>query len=286
MNCGTAFAVADPSGGVGVAAPPPSRSKLIAIISGALLVVAVAFILGATGVLRIGAQRQSPTLQEQATPPEASITKAETPTPTGVTIGPPPEKVKMPDDIKAWLEHLRRCEEKRVALSRDQVSSMMVTLSMLQVGGADEAIKDLTNDDPNAPPPNPPTKKVVDQTVDMRTKWRELSDLFNSVPPPAECKPIRDDYDQALRETGGMMMDILGTLDNAGTNPQEAVAKLMQLQGKSADRIDEKAQKADDGVSAICDKYETPKWFKIVRDIGGGGLLNQFQGIPSIPGIK
>lgn len=288
MNCGVAFVPMGAAGAPAQAAPLPARTsrRWVIGLAVAALAILLAFVLGASGLLRFGRQGPDSYLRSSGAVPGSSLQVQKTPENTGVTLSAPPEGKKMPEDVRAWLEHLRKCEEKRVSLSNEQLAKMMVTMTRLSLGGADEMLKGLINDDPSAPNPPAPTQRVQNETGEMKDKWANLSAEFNSFPPPTECRPIRDDYDQALRETGGMMVDVMSLFSNAADNPQAAITALMEMRGKSAGRIDAVAERADTGVQAICDKYDTKKWFKIVRDIGSGGMLGQYNDLPSIPALK
>ena len=184
----------------------------------------------------------------------------------------PGQLVVMPDDIRAWLEHLRRTEERRMRLAEDQTAELMVSLTLLQGGDPLSNIGDLLNeDDPlDANSKAPSIQKTTDDTQRQRKLWVELTTFFNSVPPPAECVPIRNEYDQVVRETGAMMSDIANVVDGASSNPQTALATLMRMQGKSKERVDRPATESDAMVGELCRKYNTRKWFDIRGDAGGG----------------
>jgi len=274
------------SSGGAVADPyrKPIKGRLWLWAGALLLVAAIGLGLGATGLLRKLFQPEAAPLRVQGSG-NVGVKQAAQPTDTGVTLSAPPEPVTMPKDIRDWLEHLRRCEEERVSKSKEQLAAMFVTMQKLSVGGASEMLRDLMQTDDSSSMSTPQTNFQND-TEQLRTQWSDLSTKFNSLAPPPECRTIRDDYDRALRETGGMMVDIMGALSSATENPQAAIAALMNMQGKSENRIDAFAGRADDGVQALCDRYATNKWFKIVRDVTGGGLMQQFGGIPNVPLMK
>ena len=259
------------------------RSTRWAVVLGLLGALLAAWIgLKASGALGLGGQQaQANSLQASGSgnPPvleaqgsnQPPILRAE-----GNSGSPVLERagqvVVMPDDIRAWLEHLRRTEEKRMRLAENQISEMMVSLTLLQGGDPLSNLGGLLNeDDPidsNAKPPS--IEKTTNDTLRQRKAWTELTTFFNSVPPPAECAPIRNEYDQVVRETGAMMADIVGVVADAGSNPQSALASLMRMQGKSKDRVDKPAAETDGLVGEICRKYNTRKWFDIQGDVGGG----------------
>lgn len=221
-------------------------------------------VLGATG------SDGSPVLEAQgAVPPPMLRAEGN----AGATVFERPGQiVVMPADIRAWLEHLRRTEEKRMRLAETQLSEMMVSLTLLQGGDPLSNLGALLDeDDPlDSSAKAPSIEKTANDTLRQRKAWTELTAFFNSVQPPAECVPIRNEYDQVVRETGAMMGDIVGVVSDAGSNPQSALASLMRMQGKSKDRVDRPAAEADGLVGEICRKYNTRKWFDIQGDVGGG----------------
>lgn len=192
-----------------------------------------------------------------------------------------PKDVAMPDDIYAWLEHLRITEEKRKSLSGDQMGDLLVMLTKLKSGGGImDALYGIFGDDrENAPVDIPESKSESVQTDAARKRkdWQALQDFFQSYPPPSECIPIQASYSQALGETSGMMMEVLDAIDIAKDDPQAAIAALTKMQGTSSARIDTLAKQTDGQVQDICDKYKTRKWFGINSDFGGG-LMNQIGG--------
>jgi hypothetical protein len=101
----------------------------------------------------------------------------------------------------------------------------------------------------------------------MHNEYGRLVDYFLSVPPPEECKPIRDAYAQAIEETTASIGDI-GDHLAAGD-----IQALMGTKGKSAGTIDAPGKRADRLVGEICDKYNTPRWFSIASDITTEGVF-------------
>lgn len=248
---------------------PGAKWGIVAGVS--LVVAAVAFWLGANGYLGLYGQKDKPVLQATAQPAPAVMQRTTQPAPPVMQqTQRPPVKIEMPADVRAWLEHLERIERQRVAISKEQLGAMLVEMTMMQGAGVAEAMKSLANPDPDAPEPTPPARRFAGRINNLKQNWNQLISDFGSLPPPQECVPIRNDYDQALRETGGMMFDIMEAIDLASTDPTAAVQKLTSMQGTSGQRIDTAAVATDKGVQAVCDRYETRKWFSITGDVGGG----------------
>ena len=168
----------------------------------------------------------------------------------------------MPDDIYKWLEHLRKTEEKRIDITMGQLSEAYTEKEKAQLEGGVDALKDLLNgiDDPNSEL-HSPTEKLAGVLKKMHDDTLDLLKFFDSYPPPKECIPIRDAYDQSLNETAGQMGDIADHLA-AGD-----IDKLMKMEGKSAKGIDSAGAKTDRLVGEICDKYHKRRWFSIASDI-------------------
>ena len=206
--------------------------------------------------------------QEAQTPPVLQSTPVTAPP---ILEAKAPPKIEMPADVREWLEHLRRTEQKREQVANDQVSQAIVMLMTLKGVGDLGAINGLLDDgdegnarkDPGAP------NKVAQDANRMKNEWIRLIQTFNSRKPPAsECVAMRNSYDQVLRETGNMIQEIIGIVANVGDNPMAAVGKLQSMIGTSSNRIDTYAQRVDQAVADICKKYETEKWFSIKKDIG------------------
>lgn len=284
-SCGCAFA--SPAGH-SAAAPIAVRSgsRMAFIVASLVLVGCLAFALGASGILQGKASGESGLAKERTSASDgltriggsgdAGLMKDTSSADSGVTQMATPTETPMPNDIRDWLEHLRRTEEKRVHLANQQLGKAMRMATMLSLGGAEEFLRGMLAD-PDADPPQPHEQVEVDVNA-MRSDWADLHAFFNTKTPPAECMPIYNEYDPALNETGAMISDILAPLSGSIENKSDqdnAIAKLLTIQNKSKDLIDKPAIRADDLVQKICDKYHTPKWFKIVGDIGGGGGILQ-----------
>jgi len=202
------------------------------------------------GSLMAQGSRPDGTLMAQGNLPDSTM---------GAQGQAPPE---MPDDIYKWLEHLHKTEDKRVDVTMGQLTQAYTEKEKAQVEGGVDALKDLLNgiDDPNSEL-HSPTEKLAGVLKKMHDDTVELQKFFESYPPPAECVPIRDAYDQSLNETAAQMGDIA---DHLATGD---IDKLMHMEGKSASGIDSAGAKTDRLVGEICDKYHKRRWFSIATDI-------------------
>ena len=116
-------------------------------------------------------------------------------------------------------------------------------------------------------------KRKPQRAEDLKPEWGQLLDDYIAYPPPQECKPLGQEYYRALNEIPASMNDILEVLQSATSgDPSAAIDRLMQMQNSSFQNIDVRLRNSDDELSKICAKYETPKWFSIKGDSGGGTL--------------
>jgi len=268
------------------------RTTWIAVGTALAIVIAAFVGLRAAGVLKVGAtdpkleslkaegnDAAQDILKANGQDPKQDILRAEGNDPktplltaqgsTGpATLDRPATRIAMPDDIRKWLEHLERIEKRKNDLSLKQVANMMVLMKQMQVLGADPSA--LLDEDSDS---TPPADKARGEFNDLKPEWNQLIRDFQSYPPPAECKPIADNYSRAINEIPGMMSDIADILQNAASNPQDALQKAYKLQNTSANVIDKYLGETDSGVGAICSKYDTSKWFSIKTDVGGGALM-------------
>jgi len=236
---------------------------LVALGAAGLIVAGLAF----SGLLRVRAPSAPPGPIVKAEPTVPLVTKA-------------PERKVMPDDIRAWLEHLEETEKRRIDLSQRQIMSLMVEMQQLKASEFTDALSELMGDPFDEGKQEAPTiEKAKSIANDVKPAWQDLQTFFESMPPPEECRTIAADYGQTLQETGATVSDILGIVATASGDPQGSVEKLRGIMKSNKAMIDEPAVRADHGVQAICDKYETRKWFEIKGDVGGGGLF----AVPSIP---
>ncbi len=222
---------------------------------------------GTTSVLPQVTEPQ--TVLPQVTEPQTSLPQVTDPEPSLQA----PQDTAMPADVRDWLEHLRKTEDRRKRLSSEHVGELMVMLTKMQTSGLTDALKGIfgEEEDTGEQAPSQADSVKIDAS-EKRKEWQELLAFFQSYPPPAECVPIQASYSHALGETSGMIIEILEAVDMAQESPEKAIAALTAIQGTSGDRIDEYAKQTDEQVQSVCDRYKTRKWFKIAADVGGGLL--------------
>lgn len=233
-----------------------------------------------------GSATNSELLNAEGSAPNSDLLRTEGSAPTSELLkvyGSPPsskltqvevEKISMPPEILAYLQHVERTEAMRVKIAREQLSSLMVDLTMVKGAGASlDALKDLADPESTGEEKPSPREHVGRSAAQKREDWNRLTDSFVAVSPPAECIKLRDDYNVALRETGAMFGQVMDALEQASTSPEAALTALQEMQNTSAPRIDQFAKDADRIIREICDKYLTRKWFDVTGDVGGGGML-------------
>lgn len=296
MHCGAALHAQPP--GVQATAPqiqppthvpapdiPSRRNWLVPAIIGALAILAVGLGLNMAGILKFGGSQSGSGLQAgRDHDPNAGLaaTGEEKNDPGLVATGSPERPItpsvdqakRMPDEIRRYLEHVERTERRREEISFKILGVMSKYLVELKTMGGMGGL--LSGDESRESPEGgdlEPSRMTGEEFEKVRQDWLALTNDFNSVKPPSECVSLRNSYDQALRETASMTLDLIEVLNMASSDPSGALTKAQSMQGKSGDRIDVAAEESDRKVGEICEKYETRKWFAIKKDIGNGGIL-------------
>ncbi len=215
-----------------------------------------------------GSHNSDPVMTISA-PADSPVFKAQNPQ-TGSTMQE--SAVTMPDDVRAYLEHVERCEADRMEIASSQLGTAMATMADLQAGGGGGIdMKALADGDEDAIPTEKSSKvgAVTDEASSMRAAWASLSAKFLAVPAPAECAGIRSSFGTAVNETGNMILEIVSALARSKDDRQGALQTLMGMQGKSEARIGRPSRDTDRQIGSICRKYSTQKWFDVKADVGG-----------------
>lgn len=234
-------------------------------IAALLLGIGLLFLIGmvASGALQNRSDQGPLTLAQQRQPGPPTLEQ---------TAEAPPQ---MPPEVRDWLEHLRRIEERKNKLNAQEVAQLKVFTAKFEALGPAAGLLNENGDDEGHTNPEIPVK---DQIQDLEGPWKQLIKDFQSVPPPEECQPLADEYYAGLNEIPAMMNDIQSII-NSISNPtgttgdaQSALNKAYSTQGTSAGSIDSHFAASDEMLSQVCDKYSTKKWFGIATDLGGGML--------------
>lgn len=207
------------------------------------------------------------------------------PAPALGKIAERPAPKQMPPDVYAWLRHLEKCEAMKVEIAGDQSAEVSVWMGKMNALGAGMGMMnpyDQSSDDDKDQEPSGYAKGKI---LDLRPKWEQLIQYFNSVKPPEECQATADDYNHALGEIPGMMGDLGDILNGASTDPESALKTVKKIQNSSYGDIDRYFLRTDEKVSQICTKYETQKWFNVKGDVLAGGMMGKFSGLGGSGGI-
>lgn len=249
-----------------------------------VLLAVLAFGLNASGLLRqLGKANEPGILQKKGEPEGPGILRVEAkPPPVDLTQVPRGPQDTMPDDVREWLEHLHQIEIKRNKLANGHIGKFTAMMFELQGAGLKDVLEGMMGgDDSSGTQEIPsPAKDVAQDFEAARQEWRDLTDAFAGRQPPAECVPIRGEYEVALRSTSAAVFDLIEILEASnqeGADPKDLIGKLNSMKGESTN-IDKAGKTTDELVQEICDKYNTKKWFDIAGDIGSGGLLGKFGG--------
>lgn len=248
--------------------PDPYRSegkkRMLALSIGAGALVLLLAVVGGVNALGLTGKRSPAVLAQEGAPPPAVLPDVQTSNPVL-----PDEAKGMPEDVRNWLEHLRRTEDKRRSLSSEQIASLTTAMAKMNSSRITGLIDQILGDGTETPE-QPVAEALHLDTQDKRAQWQQLRQEFMQVPPPADCVGIQASYNETLGETSAMIMEVLTALEGASDDPEAAIAALTKMQGTSSERIDVVAKETDSQVQTVCDKYDTRKWFSISSDIGGG----------------
>lgn len=255
------------------------RGTAIGLVLGVIALVAAGF-LGMRAFGALAARGNSPdkaVLNAKGKAPANVLqVKGNTPPPALNRMGQQPVPVTMPPDVYAWLKHLEKCEAMKVEISGDQAAEVSVWMQKMSVLGAGMGLMNPYDQSEGGEGDEAPSSYAQGKILDLRPKWQQLVTFFNSVPPPAECRPIANDFNRAIGEIPGMMGDLGEILNGAMADPTTALQNVKRIQNSSYGDIDRYFQRTDEKVGQICSKYNTRKWFNIKADVLAGGMMGKF----------
>lgn len=251
------------------------RNTILAIVSAVAVLIAIFLGLRASGVLQFGRSQANDGLQArgQSPAPDLSVRASSNTPDLGVKAEAPKG---MPKDVEDWLRHLQKCERMKQELTDKQSGDLKDIAVQAGIGGlTEDLVKQIT--DPDAPmPENPMWDKIREAVSKMGPEWKELKGYFDSVPPPLECQPIANSYDEGLAELPATMNELVMTIENVGKpghlddeQRSQAREEANRIRRSHKSTIDQSFSRTDQGVADVCRKYGVIKWFSI--DAGGGG---------------
>ena len=250
-QCGTSFD----------AALPRKRNYLPFVIAGGAIL-AIFGVLVATGLLQLGGRTGDAALIVPGGSQDVSLRKGAGPGGPNLSVSstaPPPtvaeEGLGMPDDVRKWLEHLKRIDKIREAYNSSYAMTLIGKVGSLKPG---------TFLDEDAAAIDEAQRKAAANglTGDVDNFFAKLTQDFQSLAPPAECAGIAGEYSGVLLETRAM----LGQIDQAISNLD--IHSLESLQGTTYVRLDAKADGTNSLIDAICAKYQEPNKYEVFVDRG------------------
>jgi hypothetical protein len=163
--------------------------------------------------------------------------------------------LRMPEDVRKWLEHLKRIDKKREDYNNAFVMKLMGQIGQLQPGAY--------IDEDSAADDEARRKNTANEVVGgVDSFFAKLTEEFQSLQPPVECGPIAAQYSSVLLETRNMVGQITTAITNLDTHALES------MQGTTFERLDSKAEETNGSISAICEKYDEPNKFAVFVDKG------------------
>ena len=191
----------------------------------------------------------------------------------------------LPDDIRLWLEHLKRVDDERVAMQNRHLPALMSfatgfqSADLEQIADPDSDIESLNK---------ARADKAVKKVEDVDKEFRALILDFQKRPPPLECLPIADQYNSALVANMEATHKLFGAIAKIGSDSESALTELLSMQGESYKTIDAVVLKANGLVEAICKKHGAPNKYELFVEtksskigIPGSGLDELLKGLGS-----
>ena len=289
MSCGTPVMAAQPAGGitmarpVAAASPEKSKAPLVAGITAALVLLALALFFGYRMLTNRG--DRVPEGSRVVTAPAVTPTgsglvdrnaRVATPGPltdrTRTVQAPPPKPV----DVIDYLRFLKDIERQRVTLSRKQLAELLGMSSKLTMLGVDSAIA-------SGEPEVGAQKAAADFQQSMNqwtTDWQQISRLFTSKPAPQSCQKLQNTYYDLLGKTSGAIASVGNSFSQAMSgNPQAALDSLTGMRGSGLGTpsrdVTEACEAADRELADVCERFGLTKDFSILDDGGGANLLGR-----------
>lgn len=287
MQCGAPVVLSTPvpasasSSGTFPLTLPRSNSGVWWALGVVLVLAAVLVGLQAAGILRMGAggnPKAVLTKPGEGGPP-LLVAKGDSSEPVMAAKSDSPPStmplhrdgpLRMPDDVRAWLEHLERIEKAKQELQRDEMDELMISFRQIEGLVTSKAVEDLIDPEKTGDPAAGvndflPIEKMTSDWKDLRRRFLETGP-----PCPDECVPLRNAFDGALSQVPGSLNDINEIVGNLFDPEKKSKIKdLREVQKSHREFIDKPLKESDRMVQQICDRYDTKKWFDIKVDSGG-----------------
>lgn len=161
-------------------------------------------------------------------------------------------------DIDDYLRFVRRIEEQKMALTKQELAAALTSQAQ-QLGKQAEAATDDQKSKEYLP-------GVARESGGIEQQWDRLSRTFAARVPPPSCVSLRDAYYAYLGKVQSMFVKYHNALAEAQSDPSKAIAALTAMQGSASSDADNAARAADDALYDICRKYNLRKEFDIKTD--------------------
>jgi len=261
-----------PQCGAPTAARTDGRLRFLSVVVGVAVLAAMAFTLQRAGVLQLFGGSQAALGKDAGAPPSLalggeggpSVAKPGDAPPSLSLPGDPSSSTGrdlqgMPDDVRAWLDHLKRIDRERERLNTELGAEAMGMVGSLNPGMFAESEADAAAQDDSR---RRGTAEGFIQRVN-RT-FADLTRRFQSVPPPDECRRIAAEYNDALLGTRELMGDLIRALEDL------SIQRAAALEGKSLHRVDRPVQNANELIDSLCKKYDEPNVWHLFVERGSG----------------
>ena len=271
MNCGASFSFSGQT--------RRSRFRWLPILGVLLIVAGAAWSLTAAGVFSLsskhaelnaleasgavgdpslsvsGVRNESSVLAEPSQPTDPALELSNEPQPPSLIV---PESG-MPDDIRRWLEHLKRVDEKRESLNIELTGELMGLVATLRPGTfSEEDAGEASEDDSRR-------RNTAGEAIsNVDAIFSDLITEFQSFPPPPQCRTIAVQYNSALFGTREISIELMEALSNLDLQAAQA------LVGKSYSKVDSHVATANRLVDGLCSKYGVPNLYKLLVEKSGG----------------
>jgi len=184
-------------------------------------------------------------------------------TPKNEMVQAPGEGKERPIAIEDYLKFLKEIENSKQRLIRSQTGEALKMMTMAQTLKATIETEEYNS-----------TFKDLNNTMNFQAEdWNKLTSQFQTRTPPAACQELHDKYYDHLGKMQTMMMQVNDAMNAVSSNPQDALKRLTQLQGKASIEMDEAIRKADESLEDVCSKAGIRKDFDIRGDASSSGSL-------------
>ena len=161
-----------------------------------------------------------------------------------------------PVEVEDYLKFLKRIEASKQYLIREQTGNALGLMTQVQ------ALRGSIEEDTF----NETFKDMNNQMNFNADGWNRLTTEFQTRTPPESCRDLHAKYYDQVGQIQSKIMMVNDAINMVTSNPQDALSRLSQLQGKASVEVDEAIRKADDALAEVCDRFNLRKDFDIRGD--------------------